>query len=129
MDASNLVDDIAQEIAALDPVVYALEHGGNHIAPVVAIGTGDRAQVPKQTRALLTSRPRRRFVVDEPQQFIAGNAVGLGGPIAPAVGRLDSGLELLSCKLRLLLPLDLQIVEELQEHNPGEKWQTIEVPI
>ena len=40
VDAVELVDDIAQQVAADHAVLHALEHGGDDIAPVVAVGTG-----------------------------------------------------------------------------------------
>ena len=44
MNAVELVDDIAQQVAADHPVLHALENGGDDIAPVVAVGAGQRAQ-------------------------------------------------------------------------------------
>ena len=38
VDAANLVDDVAQQIAALHAVIDALEHGRDHVAAVVAVG-------------------------------------------------------------------------------------------
>jgi len=41
-------------------------------------------------------------------------------PIAPAVGRFDGGLELFRGEFRLTLALKFQVIEEFQEHDPGE---------
>ena len=38
VNAADLVDDVAQQVAALHAVIDALEHRGDHVAPVVAIG-------------------------------------------------------------------------------------------
>lgn len=50
MNAADLVDDVAQQVAAFHAVVHALEHGGNDVAPVVAVA-GERAQVTEKPRA------------------------------------------------------------------------------
>ena len=107
MDAGDLVDDVAQQIAALHAVIDALEHGGDDVAPVVAVGAGERAQIGEQARPSLAVRPGSFVVVDEGEQFVAGDALRVGGPIAPAVGRLDGGLELLAGERRFLLALQL----------------------
>ena len=65
MDAGNLVDDIAQEVTALHAVVHALEHGGNHVPPIIAVGTGERAQVTEQASAFLAIGQHCFFVIDE----------------------------------------------------------------
>ena len=129
MDAGNLVDNVAQEVTAPHPVVHAPEHGGYNVAPVVAVGTCDGAQVVKKARTASAVGPGGFLVVDKSEEFIAGDALRIGGPIAPAVGRFDGGLEALSGKLDFFLALKLQVIEELQEHDPGEHWQTVEVAI
>jgi hypothetical protein len=42
---------------------------------------------------------------DEGEEFVAGNALRIGGPIAPAVGRFDGGLELLPGEVGLVFKL------------------------
>ena len=96
MDARDLVDDVAQEIAADHAVLHALEHRGDDVAPVVAVGTGHGAQILEEAGPALPVGPHGFIVVDEFDEVVAGDAVGLGGPIAPAVGRLDGGLEFLA---------------------------------
>ena len=61
MDAGNFVDDIAQEVTALHAVVHALKNGGDHVPAVVAVGTGERAQVTEQARALCWRQTRKRL--------------------------------------------------------------------
>ena len=129
MDAVQLVDDVAQEVTADHPVLHALEHGGDDIAPVVAVGAGEGAQVAEQAGALFAVGAGGFLVVDEGEQFVAGDAVGLGGPVAPAVRRFDGGLELLPGELGLALALEFQIIEEFQEHDPGEHRQAVEVAV
>ena len=65
MNAAELVDDIAQQVAADHPVLHALEHGGDHVAPVVAVGTRQCAQVTEETRAFLAARQRSLLIVDK----------------------------------------------------------------
>lgn len=45
VDAGHFVHHIAQEVAALHAVIDALENGGDHVAPVVAVRAGELAQV------------------------------------------------------------------------------------
>ena len=67
MDTGNLGDDIAQEVTAFHPIVNALEDGGNDIAAVVAVGTGERAQVEKEALPLLAVGQRGLVLIDECQ--------------------------------------------------------------
>ena len=129
MDAVELVDDVAQQVAADHAVLHAAKHGGDDIAPVVAVGTGQRAQIAEQARALLAVGPGGFLVVDEGEQFVAGDAIGLGRPIAPAIRRFDGGLELFRGELGLALALKFQVIEEFQEHDPGEHRQPVKVAI
>jgi len=75
------------------PPVHALEHGGDGVAGGAGrtggVGTGQLAEIGTQACALLAVGQRRFFVVDERQQFVAGDAVGFGGPIAPVARRLN----------------------------------------
>ena len=137
MNAVELVDDIAQQVSADHAVLHALEYGGYDIAPSVRdtcrIGTGQQAQVAEQTRSALgfSVGPRQStfFVVDESEQFVTGDAVGLSRPIAPAVRRLDGGLELFPGELGLALALNFQVVQKFQEHDPSEHRQPVKVAI
>jgi hypothetical protein len=67
VNAVELVDDVAQQVAAHHPVLHAAKHRGDHVTPIVAIGTGELAQITKETFALRAIRPRRLFVVDKRQ--------------------------------------------------------------
>nr|WP_293188977.1 hypothetical protein [Ottowia sp.] len=66
---------------------------------------------------------------DEGQQFVAGDAVLARGPVAPAVRRFDDGLAGLAVEFGFLRVLEFQIVEELEEHHPGEQRQAIRVAV
>ena len=50
VDAADLVDHVAQEIAVDHPVDRALENGGDDIAPVAAVGAAEAAQIGEQPR-------------------------------------------------------------------------------
>ena len=129
MDAGDLVDDVAQEVAADHAVLDALEDRGDDVAAVVAVGTSEGAQILEQAGAALAVGADGFIVVDEADEVLAGDAVGLGGPIAPAIGRLDGGLELIAGELGCGLALDFEIVEELEEHDPGQHRQAVEVAV
>jgi hypothetical protein len=104
-----------------------LERGADDVTAIAAVGTGQRAQVGEEPRAFLTVRQRSLFLVDEGDERIARDAVGLSGPVAPAVGGLDGGAKALAFELRLRLAELLQIVQELEEQNSGEHRQPVEV--
>ena len=129
MDAGNLVDHVAQQIATLHAVIDAAEHRGDHVAAVVAVGTGKRAQIGEEAGPSLAVGPGGFVLVDEGQEFVAGDALWVGGPVTPAVGRLDGGPELLAGKRCLLFPLQFQVIQELEKHDPGEQRQPVEVTV
>src|SRR3989442_305567 len=55
--------------------------------------------------------------VDEREEFIAGDTIRLRRPITPAIGRFDSGLELLGRQLGLTLALNFQIIEKFSARS------------
>ena len=129
MDAADLFVDIAQQVAAPYAVIHTLEHRGDHIAPVIAFRARQPEQVAEQPRALRPIGPRRLFVIDESEQFIASHALRIRRPIPPAIRRLNRRLELLPRQLCLLLALKLQVIEELQKHDPRQQRQPIQIAI
>lgn len=129
MNPVELVDDIAQKVTTDHAVLHALKHSRNHLAPVITVGTRQRAQVTEQARAFLRTGQRGLLIVNEGEQFVAGNAIGLRRPIAPAVRRFDGGLELFPGELGLALALNFQVVQKFQEHDPGEHRQPVKVAI
>ena len=62
-------------------------------------------------------------------QFVAGDAVCLRRPVAPAVRRLERGPKRLAGQLALPARDLLHVVQELQEHDPGEHRQAVEVAV
>ncbi len=121
VDAAHLVEDVAQQIPALHPAIDALEDGGDHLAAVVAVGAGEAPQVGKQAGTAPAVRADSLVAVDKGQQLVAGDALRVGGPVAPAVGRLDGRAERLARERGLVVALRLQVVEELEEHDPGQQ--------
>ena len=105
------------------------KHVGDHVAPAVAVaGLGGTAG--RRTDPAPVCRPAARLrLVDERDQFVAGDAVLLCGPVAPAIRGLDGGAVFLAAELRLGLLALLQVVEELQEHDPGEHGQPVQVAV
>jgi hypothetical protein len=63
------------------------------------------------------------------RQLVASDALLVGGPVTPAVGWLEGGPELLAGECHLLFPLDLKVIQEFQEHDPGQQRQTVEGPL
>ena len=59
VDLVDLVDDVAEEVAGQHPVVRLLEHGGEHVAGVVAAGARELAEVGE------------KLAVDEIEQRVA----------------------------------------------------------
>ena len=129
MDAVDLVDHIAQQVAVDHAVMRAFENGGDHIAPVVAVGALQAAQIGEQTRALCAIGPNGFFIVDEGDQFVAGDAVWLSPPNRASDTAVRWPGETLSGQLGLLFALMLHVIEELQEHDPGEHRQPIKIAI
>ena len=121
-----LDDEVLGDHAVLD----AAKDVGDHVAAAVAVATLQGPQAGEQPCALLAVGPHRLVVVDELDEFVAGDAVLLCGPVSPAIGRLDGravafagdGFALVSSHL-------LQVVEELEEHDPGEHRQAVEVAV
>ena len=66
-----------------------------------AVRALERAQVGEEASAALAIGAHGFILVDEGNECVAGDAVRLGGPIAPAIGGFNRGSERLSCKLGL----------------------------
>ena len=87
-------------------------------------------QVGKQVPAAYCHRREwRTSLTNEGKQFVTGNAVLARRPVAPAVRRFDDGLVGLAVEFGLLFVDGFQVVEELEEHHPGEQRQAIHVTI
>src|SRR5712692_5764175 len=94
VNAVDLVDDVAQQVAIDHAVDDAAKDSGDYIAPVAPSGPLQVAQVGEESGTTCTIGPHGLFVVDKSNQLIAcQHIVIVVGPIAPAVGSLDCRLE------------------------------------
>ena len=98
------------------------EDGGDDVSAVRAVGAAQVAEVSEQTGAFLAVGADGLLLVDEADQLVTGDAVFLGGPVAPAVWFLDSRAVALASQLSAALLNLFHVVEELEKHNPGEDW-------
>jgi hypothetical protein len=85
MDAVDEIDDISEKVAANHPVDDAAENGGDHIPASIAISTLERTEISKKARPSLAIGSHGLLLVDEGNEFIAGDAVVLSGPISPTI--------------------------------------------
>ena len=51
--------------------------GGDHVAAVVAVGAGEPAQIGEEPGTTRAVRPGALILVDEGEEFVAGDALGL----------------------------------------------------
>ena len=130
VDAVDLVDDVAQQVAADHAVLDALEDVGHHLT-LAALGTlpCQTTQVGEQAFATGAVGAHRHILADEGQQFVTGDAVRACGPVAPAVRRFDDGLVAPAVEFGLLRVQCFEVIEELEEHHPGEQGQTVHVAV
>jgi hypothetical protein len=130
VDTVDLVDDVAQQVAADHAVLHALEDVGDHLALAAFFAfAGQAAQIGEQTLAATAIGTHCLFLVDEGQQFVAGDAILPGCPVAPAVRCFNDGLVGLAVEFGFFFVDGFEVVEELEEHHPGEQWQAIHVAI
>jgi hypothetical protein len=104
VDFLQLVDDLAELLAAAHEVVAAIEDLADNAGATILLGD------------LQVLQPGKERVVDEVQQGVAGNALGIGGPVAPFQvfrnGRFVMGIG--------ELPLGFLGIIDFQEKHPGE---------
>jgi hypothetical protein len=120
VDVADFVDHVAQQITVDHPVDRAFEHRGDNIAPVTAVGALQAAKIGEQAGAFLAVKSDCFFIVHKGYQFIACDSVGFRRPVTPAIWRFERRTKALAAHLRFLLGDLLHVVEELEEHNPGE---------
>ena len=132
VDAVHLVDDVAQQIAGDHAVDDALEdRGDDRRAGRRAVGRpagrADRRTGPGP--CVPSGRVASSWLMKAISSG-AGDAVLVGGPVPPAVGRLDGRPVLLAGRSLASALLDpLHVVQELEEHDPGEHGQAVEVAV
>ena len=102
VDAVDLVDHLAHELAGLHEVVGVLEH--------VAHGFCARG-LRRQGLEL-----REQLVVDELEQFVAGDAFRVGRPGAPLEFLRDRRAVVVAEQLQFLV----LVVDDLEEEHPAQ---------
>src|ERR1700730_3460031 len=119
MNAADLVNHVPQKVAALHAIIDAVEHSCDYVSPIVAVGACQLAQIGEEPRSFFTIRSNSFVLVDEGKQLVAGDALLVSGPVTPAIGWIDGSPELFAGECRLLFPLNLKVIQEFQEHDPG----------
>lgn len=126
MDVVDLVEDVAQQVAVEHAVDRALENGADDVAAVAAVGAGERAQVGEQAGAFpAVGQWGVLLLVEEGDEGVAGDAVGFGRPVTPAVGRLEGGAVAFAGESGLGFADLILVVEEFEEQNPSEHGQPV----
>ena len=110
----DLVDDLPHELAGLHVVVGVLEHVA-HDAAAVALLAGDGEFLEL----------REELGVDESEQFVAGDAFGIGRPGAPPELLRDGRAVAVLHQLQLLI----LVVDDLEEKHPAELRDALGVAI
>ena len=109
----DLVDHLPHQVAGLHVVVGVLEDAADDVAAFV---TRNRAQILEG---------REELVVDEIQQLVAGHALGVGGPVAPAEG-FGNGRAVVVVEQ---LVLGFLVVVDLEEEHPDQLADALGVAI
>lgn len=130
MDAVDQVHHVAQQIAAFHAVRETLKDGGDDVAAFApAIVTAQSPQIGKKADAFGSIRALGLFCGQEGQQVRAGDTVHLGCPVAPAIRGFDDRAVILAGQFGAFLLDPLHVVEELQEHDPGQHRQAIKIAV
>jgi len=127
VDAVDLVDHVVQQIAAVHAVVDAPEDGSDHV--LLAAAPFEAAQIGEQSGAACAIGQGSVIIVDEGLQLVAGHAWIGGGPIAPTVRRLDDRGVGQRIEHRFFFAAAFEIIEEFEEHDPGEHRQAVKVAV
>ena len=110
----ELVDDLAQQLAALHVVEGVFKHAAHHVAARVALcipGNG--------------LEPGEELAVHKLQQGVTGDAFSVRCPVAPAQGLGDGALVAVSGQFKFFLLR----VKHLQEQQPGELGDALGIAI
>ena len=127
VNPADLVDDVSQEVAVHHPVHGASEDRGDHIAPVPAARALQLPEVGEEPWARFSVRPNRGLLVHEGNELVAGDSIFLRCPVAPAVRCGDRRAVLTALEGCLLFLEPFHVIEELQEEDPREHRQPVEV--
>src|SRR4029453_19343973 len=85
--------------------------------------------VRKEARTTGAIGPSALVLMDEREELVSRDAVRPRRPVGPPVGRLDRRPEQAPREGGLLLTLPLQVIQELEEHDPGEQGEAVEVAV
>ncbi|MGA7415480.1 MAG: hypothetical protein WBW33_33725 [Bryobacteraceae bacterium] len=111
VDLIDLVDDLPHELAGLHVVIGVLEDDA--AAAGLLAGGGELLEL------------REELEVDEGEKLVAGDALGVGGPGAPAEGLGDGGAVVILHELQLLV----LVVDDLEEEHPAKLGNVLGVAI
>ena len=114
VDGVQLVDHLAQQVAAFHVVVGVFKHAAHHVAARVALRVG--AQALEGGEELL---------VHKVEQGVAGHALGIGRPVAPAQVLGHGALVVVAGEFEFFF----QRVKHLEEQQPGELADALGVAI
>ena len=114
VDAGELVDHLPQQLPALHEVVGVLEHAAHHPAARVAHRVG---------REVL--QLREELVVHEVEQRVAGDALGVSGPVPPAQVLGDGAAVVVAGEFELFL----QRIEHLKEQQPHHLLDALRIAV
>ncbi len=114
VEAVELVDDLAHRVAGLHVVVRAVEDLPHQRGPLRGLGGVEGFQVDEKAVGR---------VVDEVQQLVAGDALGIRRPVPPLEFLRDDGAVAGAQQLEFLV----LVVEDLEEKHPAELLQPLGV--
>ena len=114
VDAADLVDHLAQELAGLHVVVGVLEDVTHH-AGAVGAGAPDGQFL----------EGGKQVVVDEAEQVLAGHALRVGRPGAPLQALGDGRAVAVAHDLQFLV----LVVDDLEEEHPAELGDALGVAV
>ena len=105
--ADDLVDHLTHQVARLHVIVGVFENAADDEAAFVVL------------RRLQVLQRREEAVIDEVEQFVAGDAFGVGSPVTPAQGLGNRRAVVAIVRFEQLV-LAFLIVVDLQEEHPDE---------
>ncbi len=114
VDAVELVDHLAQQVAAFHVVVGVFKHAAHHVAARVALGVGAQGLEGGE-----------EVFVHKLQQSLARHAFGIGRPVAPAQVLGDGAFVVVAGEFEFFF----QRVKHLEEQQPGELADALGVAI
>jgi hypothetical protein len=112
VEAVELVDDLPHLVAGLHVVVRAVEDLTDKHCTLRRVRGFELAEVGEEAVG---------GVVDEEDEFIAGDALGIGGPVPPLELLRDNGLVAVAEEFEFLV----FIVQDFQEEHPAELLQPL----